>query len=354
MRQATTNLCSARRGVVVIYGILVMIMLLSLSALAIDWGRNQLVKTELQSAADAAARQGCVGLKVSTGQAQTLAMSAAAFNTANGTSVVLNASQDIQFGTWDPATRTFELLTSTNQKSATAIRIYTRRTVARGNGIPTTFGQAFGLRDSDVTAMAIAARGNIVTANVAAKGSPWLAGMPSGSTVPPYGGNNQGCTAPENSPAQINNFPLVSGTPLMFRQTNGQTSYKGSGQYGPDGQTDWIVRQNPVNGINATSAPIMALVGIFLDDRRPDSYGMAPQLDFTSPESRNFSSLSPQLKQVFFIGDGMDSNGNLQQFVVPSGATRFYLGLMDEKGWWWDNVGTLSTTMLDDNVALVQ
>ena len=81
---------------------------------------------------------------------------------------------------------------------------------------------------------------------------------------------------------------------------------------------------------------------------------MPAEMDFSSAASRDFSSLSPKIKQVFFIGDGLDSNSQLQQFVVPAGATRFYLGLLDEKGWWWDNTGQLQTTMLDDTVTLVK
>jgi hypothetical protein len=77
-------------------------------------------------------------------------------------------------------------------------------------------------------------------------------------------------------------------------------------------------------------------------------------LDFSTSNSRNFTQLSPKLKQVFFIGDGVNDNGQLQDFVVPAGATRFYLGIMDEKGWWWDNTGTLSTTMMDAKVTLVK
>src|SRR5262249_37922346 len=100
--------------------------------------------------------------------------------------------------------------------------------------------------------------------------------------------------------------------------------------------------------------PITALMGIFLDDRQPSSYAMAASLDFSTGASRNFTSLSPRLKQVFFIGDGVNSSGTLQEFVVPSGATRLYLGIMDDSGWWWDNVGSFSASAMDDTVTLVK
>ncbi|MDB5297691.1 MAG: wapA 1 [Phycisphaerales bacterium] len=344
----------SRHGAVLIYAIVSMVLLLLMGTLAVDWGRAQLVKTELQSAADAAARYGVAGLKQDVATATTQAKYAAGLNTADGKAVVLTTAEDVEFGTWDPATRSFEALSGTAQVSATAVRVTTRRVKGRNNAIPVTFGRYLKLGDSEVTTSAVAARGNVVTPVVKAKGTPWLAGVPAGGTVDGYGGNSRACVAPENSPTAVTDLPLVPGGTLYFRQTTGQTSYEGSGQYGPDGQLDRLVRQQPANGINATTAPIMALVGIFLDDRAPGTYADAPELDYSTDASRDKKQYKPKLKQVFFIGDGLDSGGNLQEFVVPAGTTRFYLGLMDEKAWWWDNVGELKTTMLDDNISLVK
>ena len=44
-------------------------------------------------------------------------------------------------------------------------------------------------------------------------------------------------------------------------------------------------------------------------------------------------SLSPQLQQPFFIGDGRTTDGAPQEFVVPDGATRLFLGAMDDNRW---------------------
>ena len=51
-------------------------------------------------------------------------------------------------------------------------------------------------------------------------------------------------------------------------------------------------------------------------------------------------SLAPMLRQVFFIGDGFTSGAISQQFVIPVGATRLYLGTMDGSEW-ANNVGTI-------------
>jgi len=324
------------------------------ATLAVDWGRVQLVKTELRSAADAAARHAVAGLSTSVGTANARAVAAAGENKADGGPVVLVTAQDVEFGTWDPATRAFEVLTGSAQSSATAVRVTARRTSARGTAIPTLFGALLGRRTVDVTAVSIASRGFIVTPVVRADACPWLAGMPGGSTVAPTGGNTQAARAPANSPLQISNLPLVAGGTLYFRQTTGQTSYEDAGNYGPDGNTGWIVRQAAANGINATRAPLNCLVGIFLDNRVPSTYAMAAEPDFTTEASRDFTTLSPQLKQVFFIGDGLNSHGDLQKFTVPNAATRLFVGLMDEKGWWWDNTGQITTTTMDSQVRLVK
>ena len=47
----------------------------------------------------------------------------------------------------------------------------------------------------------------------------------------------------------------------------------------------------------------------------------------------NYTTLSPQIKQVFFIGDGRTSTGAVQQIVIPGGATRLFLATMDSTAW---------------------
>jgi hypothetical protein len=52
------------------------------------------------------------------------------------------------------------------------------------------------------------------------------------------------------------------------------------------------------------------------------------------------------LKQPFFIGDGLTGTGTgaVQDFIVPSGATRLFLGTMDAFGW-FDNSGQFTVTV---------
>ncbi len=89
------------------------------------------------------------------------------------------------------------------------------------------------------------------------------------------------------------------------------------------------------------------LVGLFVPAGGP--VGAAPAaLDFTSTGlGTAFTSLSPQLDQVFFIGDGLTGNGTgtQQTFNIPTGAVQLWLGISDAGGYvgapgaYGDNLG---------------
>ncbi|MEM4406646.1 MAG: pre-peptidase C-terminal domain-containing protein, partial [Candidatus Methanomethylicaceae archaeon] len=100
----------------------------------------------------------------------------------------------------------------------------------------------------------------------------------------------------------------------------------------------------------------MFLVGVFLGPDEPTE--PAPErLDFTdSPYGigTDFIDLYPEIGQTFFIGDGLTSEGELQQFHVPEGATRLFLGFADaeqfgypssEPGYYGDNAGNLNVNI---------
>src|SRR4029077_8993410 len=92
------------------------------------------------------------------------------------------------------------------------------------------------------------------------------------------------------------------------------------------------------------------LAGVFLGPSEPSD--PAPlRLDFTMIGT-SLTSLSPHLDQVFFIADGLPGHGtgSIQQFNVPTGATRLILGLVDapnyqgDPGGYGDNTGSFSAT----------
>jgi hypothetical protein len=100
-----------------------------------------------------------------------------------------------------------------------------------------------------------------------------------------------------------------------------------------------------ISGITAPGAGY--LTGVFVAAGGPS--GAAPAaLNFTTGTGTAFTSLSPLLDQVFFIGDGLtgDGTGATQVFYAPSGAFTLYLGISDAGGYngapgaYGDNLGT--------------
>jgi hypothetical protein len=94
------------------------------------------------------------------------------------------------------------------------------------------------------------------------------------------------------------------------------------------------------------------LVGVFLDGSEPS--GTAPATLVFNDSTAGLTSYSPLLRQVFFVGDGLDAVSAAQSFNVPTGATRFFLGFADSwngssitgtPGNYLDNSGTLSVTI---------
>jgi hypothetical protein len=93
------------------------------------------------------------------------------------------------------------------------------------------------------------------------------------------------------------------------------------------------------------------LVGVFLAGAQPATAPSALTfggggIDF------GFTTLSPAIGQVFFIGDGRTGTGTgaIQQFLVPSTATQLYLGIADAAsfqgapGFYGDNTGAFTAS----------
>ena len=101
------------------------------------------------------------------------------------------------------------------------------------------------------------------------------------------------------------------------------------------------------NSISGIAGPYnMWLVGVFLGPTLPPAaLSRLIYSDFTAP---SYSGL--QLGQTFFIGDGLTGTGSgtVQQFGIPSGATRLFLGLADGSsfqgipGQYYDNIGSMA------------
>ena len=147
-----------RRGATLLYVLFALAAFCGLVSLAVDYGHVQVVKTQLQTAADAAARAGVNSLASGTASAQNNAVQTAAANIAGGQKVVLNTSTDVEFGSWDKTFRTFTVLTGSAASSANALRITARRSNAAGNPVKLYFASLFGLNSCDVVVSSTASR----------------------------------------------------------------------------------------------------------------------------------------------------------------------------------------------------
>ena len=136
------------RGSTLIWTLVVLTLLTGFCSLAVDWGRVQLVKTELRLTADAAARYAAPALGDGIQAVRSRARTVAADNVADGTPVVL-ADADVEQGRWAPDTKTFV----PNGTPVDAVRITARR--AGANAVPLMFARILGRATADVSASAV-------------------------------------------------------------------------------------------------------------------------------------------------------------------------------------------------------
>jgi Flp pilus assembly protein TadG len=322
-----------------VYSTIVLFVLIAFTSLAVDFGRAQLAKSELRAAVDAAARYGAQGFSTSTVVAK--AKAAAAENRVDGRAFALQTA-DVELGVW----RGNAFYSS--GAGVSAVRVTGKLSNARGTAVPLVFAGIFGQKTVDLTVQAVATytAPSSVTNVAYAKGNPWLSGMPTGTTA------NDFDSAPSASPTQVSGMTIVEGSALNFSFTGNASYLPGRTTNGPDGNLSrniyngWYTGYNTghENGMSNLTAPIAGVVGVFLNDAQPNTQGALPEdLDFSTPESRDFSSLAPKLRQPFFIGDGLrEDHTTVQTFIVPSGATRLFIGIMDGQQW-SDNSGSFTT-----------
>ena len=195
-----------------------------------------------------------------------------------------------------------------------------------------------------VTLLATISQSNAVLAGlivtVPGHANPFLAGLPDGATA------QVGDRAPQQSPIEVSGILFSPGDVLHFSAA-GAVSYNSNIFNGPDG--GFVFSRGAENGIAGYTIPVNALVGVFLGPTRPDLTAAPVALDFGTGTSRDFLTLSPLLKQPFFIGDGVTSSSVTQGFVVPTGASRFYLGTTDGVEW-SNNSGSFSVEITNSPV----
>ena len=201
---------------------------------------------------------------------------------------------------------------------------------------------------SSVAGLAHGATTNVTVPGIA---DIWLAGQPDGTVL--NGGFPGSDVAPTNSPVLASTgLNLTAGNVLTIAAT-GATDYNGCPSSTPDGGGSCGGGSFPAAlGVSGYNGPINALVGVFLDASTPAG-AAPPALDFSTPASLAQATVSPQLRQVFFIGDGRTGTGSgtVQQFIVPAGATRLFLASSDGIGANYNNFGSFAVAVSDAAVV---
>jgi Flp pilus assembly protein TadG len=328
------------RGAALVYVMAAMMTLSGLASLAVDLARVRLTKTQLQGAADSAARAALGEIPNGSTAVKNRAVAVAGMNTADGSAVSISTS-DVSLGYWDSGSKTFTV-TNTNPN---AVRVIACRTAAAGNAVPLLFGRLLGSNTCNVNVSSIAMLTGSTPVRVPGFANPWLAGMPNGA----YGGSTVSGTAPENSPIPVTSIPVTPGSTITFQVTGScaDDPININKAWSPDGCSDGTgIRTNDsgyLNGMSNLTTQQGSLAGVFLNNSAPNSGSPPANLDMSSAAAMDYDSISPALKQPFFIGDGKRSNGNQQSVVVPAGATRLFLGMHDNINW-ANNSGYLLVT----------
>jgi hypothetical protein len=156
-----------------------------------------------------------------------------------------------------------------------------------------------------------------------------------------------GDSTPLHAPTLVTGLSLTAGNVARF-EVSGQVSYAGNPVSGnnPDGDETFDMT-NYGDGISAPQqVRANALVGLFLGPTSPTGAITPEQLSFAA--GLDFASVAPVIGQIFFIGDGLASDtgagqfdGEVQEFVIPEGATRLFLGTADGVGW-YNNSGVFT------------
>ncbi|MGA2229685.1 MAG: TadG family pilus assembly protein [Tepidisphaeraceae bacterium] len=363
MRNLIHHRRGGRRGATLALLVFLMVMFTAIATLAVDFGHIQLVKSEMQRMADATAR-GYMEYYITNGQSYANAHGPALYSTTNnpvdGNSGVA-PTVNVTWGYWTPSTSTF----STSSGTVPAVQVTVTRTASGGNAVPLFWGGMIGFVSADVHATAVAAEmgGQSGSLSIPSTASPYLAGMPSGSST--TGGDNTS----NATPYQTTSIPVTPGTWISFGNFSGTTTVSpgGTAYVGAGGNTSYAVHHGqswnnapdnagPENGIADAVMYEDTMMGLFLTNNAPDqSAAPSGAVDWTQSSQGNQPTYSNlQVQAPFMIGTGATTSGATKRFLVPPGATRLFLSIWDGYQY-YNNAGTLTGTVTADYyVELVQ
>jgi Flp pilus assembly protein TadG len=279
-----------------------MIVFVALASFAIDVAHVRVVKSELQTAADAAARAACVALPNGTAAASSAAVSAAAANSADGYAVTLNPSTDITFGIWDPTAQTFTPATGSAAANANAVQIVPVRSTAKGNPVSLAFASVLGISSCDVSASGTACRtGNTSTYSMIGMNGISFSG---GGYTDSYNAAN----GPYSAGSANKKGGIASNGNITLANT---VSINGDARCGV-GKTTTITGSATVSGLNAPLGAVVKFPSVTL----PSTY--------TNLGDINMSSGTASLPGGTYYLNNLTLSGTAN--VIWTGPTVLYIG----------------------------
>lgn len=199
--------------------------------------------------------------------------------------------------------------------------------------------------------LAAAASAGAVTVNVDAQANIYAAGL---ASTAGFSDGGQLPVALLLSPGQgsIRFDSIVAGLPVAGSPTGGATCVFNGAASSGDGNTcvSSVTNVFAANGYSSfyLDGRSMSLVGVFVGETKSATAPAGQSMSISDANSA--ASFAPLLQQVFFIGDGLTSDGTQQSFLVPTGAKTLYLGFADAYGFYGapgaygDNYGSLNVT----------
>jgi Flp pilus assembly protein TadG len=191
----------------------------------------------------------------------------------------------------------------------------------------------------------------------------YSAGEPDGSpaafnlTVTP--GSVIQVSIPDDSSNLATNHGYLTNDPVTYSadgSDNGTYAVYSDDAANPTLPQGTVTTDGSEHGISNIATPINSVVGVFLNTTGgavPDDQGTVPAgVDFSTANSRDYTTYDPDLRQTFYVGSGQNSQGVAQTIVVPANATTLFLGTMDGHEW-SNNEGGYQATITQYQIELV-
>lgn len=369
-KQKTFSKRPVRFGGMMVYLIVSMPAFIALCAIGVDVGRKTLAKNELQNVADAAARYAATGMQSSSTPMTTARANANAIalaSSVDGAAPTID-SADVLRGTYNATSGKF-VANSTGD----CVKVTVKQTLNRAGAAPMWISILNNNAAQTVSASAVAqTQTTTVEIEPPASGNLWLSGMPDNTQHQNFRPDkadvwdNSGTSSNKKQrPLEVDlgDAGLKDGDSIILEGISGSATYLNSNANETntntaDGDPNYLVANGVApagatpttntNGMSNVRAPIGAVMAVFLTDKVPTSGSTPANLDFGTASARDYVSISPNLKQVFFIGDGKRASGETQSIIVPKDAKRMFVGMMD--AWQWnDNSGNFKTKLYTRN-----